>query len=370
MNASGGEQKPNRRTILAEIVAQQQAGRRCVLAMPLWSLGSAPVGQSAKLLMYDDGTFIGTVGGGALEAEVLRIARGMLGAGSARVLEFDLNPSEAASLGMICGGRCAFLVEPIERGDSAEAFAAAGLAESLGEPIAVVTVIGGDSADGGASAREYPCSSVVKMAVAADGTVVGTTGDAEADESLVREAKEALSEGRSRYLEEPVTAHVDVLLARPQVFIFGAGHIAVPLAHVAQLVGFHVTVIDDRAEFASRERFPLADEVIVSEVDRAFADLPIGADSYVVAVTRGHMMDEEVVAAALRARARYVGMIGSRRKVAQICERLRERGFGAEDVGRVHAPIGVEIHADTIEEIAVSIVAELIGERRGSGETG
>ena len=367
MKRNGDEQRPNRRTILAEIVAQQQAGRRCILAMPLWSLGSAPVGQSAKLLMHDDGTFMGTVGGGALEGEVIRIAREMLREGSARVLELNLNPSEAASLGMICGGRCAFLVEPIESGDSSEAFAAAELAESMGEPVAVVTVIGGDSADGGASALKYRCNAVVKMAVTADGTVVGTTGDTESDRSLVREAVEALAEGRSRYIEGPVRAHIDVLLPRPQVFIFGAGHIAVPLAHIAQLVGFRVTVIDDRAEFASRERFPLAEEVVVSDVDRAFADLPIGADSYVVAVTRGHVMDEEAVAGALRARARYVGMIGSRRKVAQVRERLRERGFSAEDVGRVHAPIGVEINADTIEEIAVSIVAELIGERRGSG---
>jgi xanthine dehydrogenase accessory factor len=218
-----------------------------------------------------------------------------------------------------------------------------------------------------ASALKYRCNAVVKMAVAADGTVAGTTGNTECDAALVREAMEALAEGRSRYIEEPVRAHVDALLPRPQVFIFGAGHIAVPLAHMAQLVGFNTTVIDDRAEFANRERFPLADEVIVSEVERAFADLPIGADSYVVAVTRGHVMDEEAVAGALRARARYVGMIGSRRKVALVRERLRERGFSADDVGRVHAPIGVEINADTIEEIAVSIAAELIAERRGPG---
>jgi xanthine dehydrogenase accessory factor len=357
---SDGERKLNRRTIPAEIVAQQQVGRRCVLALALWSLGSAPVAQSAKLLVYDDGTFTGTVGGGALEAEVLRVGREMLSGGGARVLEFDLGPSDAASLGMICGGRCGFLVESIEPGDSSEVFAAAELAESMGEPAAVVRAFRGPGAGEGAPVQ------VARMAVAADGTVVGTTGDAGLDESLVREATEALAQERSRAVGEPVTAHVDVLLPRPQVFIFGAGHIAVPLAHIAQLVGFQVAVIDDRAEFASRERFPAVDEVLVSDVDRAFADLPIGPESYIVAVTRGHLMDEEVVAAALRAQARYVGMIGSRRKVAQVRQRLRERGFGADDVARIHAPVGVEIHADTIEEIAVSIAAELIGERRGS----
>jgi xanthine dehydrogenase accessory factor len=140
--------------------------------------------------------------------------------------------------------------------------------------------------------------------------------------------------------------------------------VAIPLAQVAAIAGFRVTVIDDREEFASRERFPVADEVVVASVEEAFSALPIGKDSYVVAVTRGHVMDEEVVAAALAARARYIGMIGSRRKVAGVRERLRERGFAPEELDRVHAPIGIEIGSDTVEEIAISIVAELIAERR------
>jgi len=351
--ARRGGPRPSRGSILAEVVALQQAGRRGVLATPFWSLGSAPVGRSAKLLVREDGTTVGTVGGGALEAEVLRVAREMLSAGAPRLLEFNLSPSDVAALGMICGGRCAIFVEPILPTADAEAFAAAELAESMGEPVALITVLVGEAAR--------------KMAVSADGTVVGASGDAETDRALIHEAMEALSEGQSCFLEQPVRAHVDTLLPHPRAFIFGAGHIAVPLAHIAQIVGFDVTLVDDRSEFANRDRFPAAEEVVVAQVQDAFSSLPIAEESYVIAVTRGHAMDEEVVAGALRARARYVGMIGSRRKVAQVRERLRERGFTDDELNRVHAPIGVEIGADTVEEIAVSIVAELIAERRGSG---
>ena len=347
--AAGANPRP---TILAEITALQQAGRRGVLATPLWSLGSAPVGRTAKLLVRGDGTTVGTVGGGALEAEVLRVAAEVGETSLPRLLEFDLNPSAAAALGMICGGRCAIFVEAVRPDANAEAFAAAEIAESMGESVALITVIAGDAAR--------------KMAVSADGRVVGSTGNAETDRALVREALDALADGRSRYLEQPIKAHIEAILPRPSVFIFGAGHIAVPLAHIAEMVGFAVTVVDDRADFANRERFPTADAVMVAGAPDAFSALPIGEDDYVVAVTRGHVMDEEVVAGALRARARYVGMIGSRRKVAQVRERLRARGFSDDDLDRVHAPIGLDIGADTVEEIAVSIVAELIRERRGS----
>ncbi len=142
---------------------------------------------------------------------------------------------------------------------------------------------------------------------------------------------------------------------------------AIPLAQVAAIAGFRVAVIDDREEFANRDRFPVADEVMAASVEEAFSALAIGKDSYVVAVTRGHVLDEEVVAAALAVRARYIGMIGSRRKVAGVRERLVGRGFSQAELDQIHAPIGIEIGSDTVEEIAISIVAELIAERRREG---
>jgi xanthine dehydrogenase accessory factor len=180
-------------------------------------------------------------------------------------------------------------------------------------------------------------------------------------------AEDALKAGRPRFIEEPLRAHLDPIIPRPTVFVFGAGHVAIPVAHIAALAGFRVVVVDDRAEFANRERFPSADELMVASVKEAFRTLAVDDTGYIVAITRGHALDEDVVANALTTPARYIGMIGSKRKVAGIFGRLRERGFTDADLARVHAPIGVDISAETVEEIAVSIVAELIRVRRGGG---
>lgn len=352
MTANSDTRRPRRRqSIFGEIVGLQRAGRRGVLAAPFRRAGSVPVGEHARLLVREDGSIAGTVGGGALEAEVLRVASQVLAEGRARLLDFDLTADQAAASGMICGGRCAILVEPVGPGRDEEVFAALSAAEATGHPIAAVIVM---TEPGG----------VRKMAVAADGVIVGSSGDRDLDEALAAEAQQALADGHPRELESPARAHIEPILPRPPLFIFGAGHIAIPLAHMAGIVGFRVTVVDDREEFANRERFPEADEVLVVQVADAFRELAIGGDGYVVSVTRGHAMDEEVVTQALTARAHYVGMIGSKRKVASVRERLRERGFRDADVARVHAPIGVDIGADTVEEIAVSIVAELVQVRR------
>ena len=336
--------------LFAEVVRLQQAGRGAMLATPLAYRGSVPLTQSSRLLYRDDGSLQGTIGGGALEARVLDVAPKVMKEDRARVLDFDLGQAEAARSGMICGGRCSVLLEPIPPGRNEEAFAAAARAEAEGRPVALITLL---SAEGPAK----------KFAWTREEGLVGSTGEVELDEALREAAQAALAEGTSRPLEDPV-AHVDVILPQPPVFIFGAGHISLMLAHLADLVGFRVAVTDDREEFANRPRFPTAHQVLVATVEGAFESFGIGKDGYVVAVTRGHAMDEDVVAGALRTEARYIGMIGSRRKVAAVMDRLRERGFSEQDLARVQAPIGVDIKADTVEEIAVSILAQLIAVRR------
>ena len=353
------ERIPRSSGIFAEIASLQQRGRRAVLASPLWSQGSVPFSRQAKLLVRDDGSILGTIGGGALEAAVLEAAPAVLDADRARVVEFDLTESDAAARGMICGGRCAVLLEPISPARGREVFAAAAQAAARGEPIVLITLLPAPSAQ----------THVSRLALTCKRELVGSTGDSPLDHALAQLAEEALSEGRPRFLEDPVPVHIDPLLARPSVFIFGGGHLAVPLAMIADLVGFRVVVVDDREEFANRQRFPWAEEVFVGSVSEAFAHLAIGADAragqtYIVAVTRGHAFDEEVVAHSLRTPARYIGMIGSKRKVASVLGRLRNRGFPDQDLNRVHAPIGLDIGADTVEEIAVSIAAQLIAARR------
>jgi len=351
MNAASRASSSSR-GLFTEVVRWQQAGRRGALATPLWFSGSVPLRRQSRLLLCDDGTFSGTVGGGALEARVLEAAREVIAAGEARVLEFDLAGEEAARAGMICGGQCAVLIEPVVPGEGEEAYALAARAEAEGAPLVLITVL-------------QPEGGVRKLVMTPAGDWPVGPEEAALAAALRPLAEQALRAEQPQYVTEPVRAYVEPILPAPRVVIFGAGHIGAVLAHLAAVAGFRVVVVDDREEFANPDRFPTADEVLALSVPEAFARLRVGSDSYLVSVTRGHAHDEEVMALGLSTPARYLGMIGSRRKVAAIFERLRERGFGDADLARIHAPIGLKIGAETVEEIAVSILAQLIAARRG-----
>jgi xanthine dehydrogenase accessory factor len=157
---------------------------------------------------------------------------------------------------------------------------------------------------------------------------------------------------------------VDPIVGAQRLIIVGAGHIAIPLSTLGAMLGFHVTVIDDRASFANRERFPAADEIIVKPFKAAIESLALDGHCYLISVTRGHAFDEEAVRAALMQPCGFVGMIGSRRRVKATLERIGETGVAAERLNDVHAPLGVAIGGETPEEIAISIIAEIIRERR------
>jgi xanthine dehydrogenase accessory factor len=161
-----------------------------------------------------------------------------------------------------------------------------------------------------------------------------------------------------------VRLFVDPIVGAQRLIIVGAGHIAVPLCALGAMLGFHVTVIDDRASFANRDRFPQADEIIVKPFKAAIDSLALDSHCYLVSVTRGHSFDEEVVSAALMQPCGFVGMIGSRRRVKATLERIGESGVPKERLADVHAPLGVAIGGETPEEIAISIIAEIIRERR------
>jgi len=351
MSKSAGARRPE--SVLAEVAALQRAGARGVLATPLSSTGSVPLSAHSKLLLREDGSIAGTIGGGPLELRAPGAARDVLTSGEAQILQFDLDQDEAAESGMICGGECTVLLEPVSPGRAEDVYAAVARAEKEQKPVVFITLL------------PSPAGSE-KLVFLPNGALIGEAGDQQLLDVITETAKETLVAGRPRLIERPLLAHFDPIVPHPTVCIFGAGHVAIPLAHLAGLVGFRVVVTDDREEFANRKRFPHAGNVVVASVSDAFASLSVGDDSYVIAVTRGHAMDEEVVANALSTPAHYIGMIGSKRKVAAVFDRLRQRGFSDEDLARVHAPIGLDIGADTVEEIAVSIVAELIAVRRSA----
>jgi len=288
------------------------------------------------------------VGGGLVEAQVMAAGAEILTTGQRRVETFDLAGELATGADMLCGGRLRVFLERLEPG-GLPLFLRLDQALAQGRRCLRLTPLGA-----GASALLGPGS-----------------GSPEADlpEELVRAAQLA-----GAGLSAPVVFEhagrsfaLEPWAAASPLLLFGAGHVSRPTAQVAALVGFRVMVLDDRAEFANAERFPQAQTRVLDSYDDCFAGLPAGPEAFVVIVTRGHVHDAEVLAQALRTRAGYIGMIGSRRKRDAVYARLRGQGFSEADLGRVRCPIGLAIQAETPEEIAVSIAAELIACRVGIG---
>jgi len=252
--------------IYEEIVDLRRQGRRGAVATIINVRGSIPSFRTAKMLVRDDGSIAGTIGGGCVEADVWQAAREVMESEKPRTLTFDLNQDPKYDTGLVCGGRLEVFIEPV--------------------------------------------------------------------------------------------------LPPALLYVFGAGHVALSLCQAASSAGFDVIVTDDRISYASKERFPAAREVYALDFDEAMQKLDPSESSYIVIVTRGHRDDMRILRWAVQSRARYVGMIGSRRKVIEISKVLQDEGLPAHLFDRVHAPVGLDIGAITPEEIAVAITAELIAVRR------
>lgn len=247
-------------------------------------------------------------------------------------------------------------------------------AMTRGERVALVTIVRVNGST--------PQRIGAKMLVAADGDVVGTIGGGCYENDAIGRARLALREQARPFLVHydlnddfaqdsglvcggQMDVFIEPLLPAPDLFIVGAGHVGFHLGRMAAATGFTVHVMDDREAFANRERFPDAAEVIVDDVAAWLAEAPLPSGAYVVVVTRGHRHDLDAVRALATRDVRYVGLIGSRAKVARISEQLALEGGDPTLLARVHAPIGIDIGAVTPEEIAVSILAELIAVRYG-----
>jgi xanthine dehydrogenase accessory factor len=253
-----------------EILKLRSEGRRGALATIVTAKGSTPREVGAKMLIYEDGKFLGSVGGGCMEAEVWQEAMKVMEEDKPKILHLDLTGRNAEDVGMICGGVMDIYLEPIT--------------------------------------------------------------------------------------------------PAPRVYIFGGGHISLFVSKISSMVGFQVVVIDERPQFANKERFPEADEVLAEDFEMVLPKLKVNRSSYLVIVTRGHAYDQEVLDWALGQEVRYIGMIGSRVKIHTVYDNLKGKGIKPEQLQRVHAPIGLDLGALTPEEIAVSIVAEMIKVRREKGE--
>lgn len=259
--------QPDQADIYSEIVKLRAQGRRSALATIIRRVGSAPRKDHAKMLVRDDGSALGSVGGGCVEAEVWQLAKKVMESGRASTFQYQLTDEDAQDEGLVCGGTVEVFVEPV--------------------------------------------------------------------------------------------------LPEPRLIILGAGHLGQAVARAASPVGFRVHVIDDREAFASRERFPEAELVAVQPFEQGLSELEVTSDHFILIVTRGHRHDRIALESAIQTPARYIGLVGSRRKILILVRKLLEQGYRTEAFQNLYAPIGLEIGSETPEEIAVSVAAELIAIRKG-----
>ncbi|MBM4029464.1 MAG: XdhC family protein [Planctomycetes bacterium] len=352
-----------------------EAGRPVALVTVIATIGSTPGKVGYKMLVFGDGAGpVGTVGGGLLEAKMIAEAGRMLGQSQVGRFRFDLDGNADDEKG-ICGGSVEFLIETFDkaalplfrelpaRGDRNDSGVLVSILSQDGPPqkMCLTNVDQTEILGRAGLAPPQPPVSTRKM--------VGQAPPYEEIAAAIREVAATGSAG-VRVSAGGVEAFVEPLARPPAVVLFGAGHVSYHIARFARATHFGVVVCDERAQYANRERFPDADEIVVADFGRVFERLHIDEHSYLVIVTQGHKCDQMVLEQAVRTGARYIGMIGSRRKTLTLLQKLRDRGVPQERLARVYSPIGVSIGAVTAEEIALSIVCELIKVRRLGDEAG
>lgn len=348
--------------IYERVVEELRKGDVSVLATIVRQAGPSPRGIGAKCLLTKDGTLLGTIGGGRLEADVLDRAPEVLKSRVPELMSFHLKGTDVEDTDMLCGGDVGVFLAPLCPGNS-------GLLP-LFETILKIHRRGGSGFMAMVVDTEaWRGERAPMLFLTRDGMQSGgITGSPGIEEELKNRAGKLVTQRLPKIHRFPASGQflsvfVEPVISDPVLFIFGGGHVSQQIVPLAARVGFNVTVIDDREEFADPRLFPEAKEILEHGFEDVLDGLPVDNSSFLVIVTRGHRYDKEVLAQALRTNARYVGMIGSKRKRDIIYEKLLEEGFTRDDLARVHAPIGLSIGAETPAEIAVSIVAELIQER-------
>ncbi len=338
--------------LASKINEQLRAGSPIVLVSIVSMQGSTPRHSGVKMAVGANGQPYGTIGGSLIEATVIQEAKNVLAYGKSKIISFDLSSKDVITPDMICGGKAEILMDYIPVNEINQTFSQ--LWYDLihrGQDFYLVTHL-----KGAGNSVEVLHHAIIH----ADGNIIGNISFSEME---IESLKSELHNISSTYVLElkDTWVIIDRIRKMKTLYCFGAGHVAVPTAHLAALVGFRVVVIDDRPDFANTEHFPEANDILViSDFNNALEELEIDGDSFIVILTRGHQYDRVVLEQSLKTSAGYIGMISSKRKREAIYTALLTQGVEQERLEKVYSPIGIDIGGETPEEIAVSIVAELI----------
>ena len=348
------------REVIQGAVDDLKDGQPCVLATVVRTKGSTPQKAGAMLLVRQDGSGLGTLGGGCVEGDIWFAAKEILRLnGGPEFKDYYLNEDIAARDGLVCGGTMYFYLEPLRE---TEDFVSIGGeivdAYDGGQPVSLATVV--NAKDGGPALGS-------KLLLRVDGSVSGSLGNAELDAKAIEIAQKVadLGSNESFSIDDGTEVFVEGFTTPPTLVMVGGGHVGKATADLAHSLGYRVYLVDDRPEFSNEERFPYADETVVAPYDKWAEHLDLNVNSFVVVATRGHRYDDMALESALSTRARYIGLLGSRRKTIMIYRRLLEQGVPLERLKEVSAPVGLNIGALEPEELAVSIMSEIIMVRRG-----
>ena len=348
------------KNIYLEIVRVLNARTPAALATIIKVKGSSPRGLGAKFLVPKDSPTIGSVGGGCLEAEVWQGSMDAMKRGKNALMNFQLDDENMVDSGLICGGAVTILIEPLHHHDFSQIDIYQRIKEmrDQGERGVLASVVSrGGSAVPPRGSKVLFGKGEEKRGFLLEGAVFENEIRHWCVENILKELRLESFKGNDN---DPVEILLEPIQPDSTLYIFGAGHIAEALLPLGKMADFRVVVIDDRTMFANPKRFPEADEILVEPFEMVFDKLQINPHSYLVIVTRGHLYDGEVLERATKTDAGYIGMIGSKRKIAVLYKTLQDKGVKKEALDRVYAPIGLDIHSETPAEIAISIAAELI----------
>ncbi len=343
------------RDVLPEIERWRADGEEVAVATVVKTWGSAPRSVGARMAMTSSGKIAGSVSGGCVEGAVVEESTRILATGKPKLLIFGVDDEKAWTVGLACGGTIEVFVEKLQ--DAAfEAIRAAIVSE---RPVAEVTVVRG------------PDGLVGKKLVLAAGGSPAVLPGPEVDEAALQAAQEALASGKSRSVpagETGAELFTDVVLPPPRLIVVGGVHVAIALVTLARTLGFETIVVDPRQAFGSAERFPHADRLVSKWPDEALREVGLTSSTAVAVLSHDPKLDDPALSVALPSPAFYVGALGSQKTQEKRRLRLREAGLSSDQLARLRAPIGLDLGGRSPEEIALSVMAEIVAVRRGAGQ--